>query len=114
MIPEDNPSEVMTIIVSGGDVRKACLAAIDSAKAGDFAAAKKHLADADAAMAVAQKAHNRMLSKEARGEGPDFSVLLVHAESHLGNAQVIEDMAKEFIMMYQELRAQSGSTHTDN
>ncbi|WP_155286500.1 PTS lactose/cellobiose transporter subunit IIA [Lacticaseibacillus zhaodongensis] len=104
MIPEDNPSEVMNIIVSGGDARKACLAAVDSAKNGDFAAAKKELDAASAAIGVAQKAHNRLLSQEARGVGPDFSVLLVHAESHLGNAQALYDMAKEFVLLYKELR----------
>ena len=104
-VPEDNPSEVMNIIISGSQARSAAMAAIKAAKAHDFPAAATCLSNAQVAVKRAQAAHNALLSAEARGDGADFSVLLVHAENHLSNALTIIDTATQFVDTYHELAA---------
>lgn len=104
-VPEDNPNEVMSIIMNGGQARSAAMAAIKAAKARDFAAAATCMSNARVAVKNAQVAHNSLLSAEARGDGADFSVLLVHAENHLSNALTIIDMADQFVETYRELAA---------
>lgn len=99
-IPEDNPVSVMDIMSSASTARDAALTAIDAAKEQDFAEAQKWLNRAGNAINAAQKEHNHMLSLEAQGKGPDFSVLLVHTEAHLTDATSMVDMAKQMVDMY--------------
>ncbi|WP_127848349.1 PTS lactose/cellobiose transporter subunit IIA [Lacticaseibacillus hulanensis] len=100
-IPEDNPKSVMDMISNAGTARDAALTAVDAAEERDFAEAQKWLTRAQNAVNVARQAHNHLLSQEARGEGPDFSVLLVHAETHLTDALAMIDMAKRMVALYQ-------------
>lgn len=102
-IPEDNPASVMDIITATATARDAALTAIAAAEEGDFAEATKWVTRATNAKAAAQKAHNHILSLEAQGNGPDFSVLLVHAETHLTDATAMTEMARHFIKLYRRL-----------
>ncbi len=99
-IPEDNPSSVMDIISATSTAREAALAAIEAAKEQDFEQASKWLDRAQNAIKGGQLAHNHLLSLEARGEGPEFSLLLVHAETHLTDANAILDTSREFVSLY--------------
>ncbi|WDF83476.1 PTS lactose/cellobiose transporter subunit IIA [Lacticaseibacillus pabuli] len=105
MIPDENPSEVMEIIMNASHSRSASRQAMAEARVGKQAAADKSLAEAKTALQAAQDAHNTLLSQEARGEGPEFSILLVHAENHLANADTMIDIATEFMAMGAELNA---------
>jgi len=103
MIPDENPSEVIELIMNATHSRSASRQAMADARVGKRAEADEALAEAKTALQGAQDVHNKLLSKEARGEGPDFSILLVHAENHLANAETMIDIATEFMAMGQEL-----------
>lgn len=103
MGPEDNPSDVMQLMMSSGDARSQALAAIAAAQRDDVAAAETAMVNAKSALHDAQLAHNRLLSSEARGEGPQFSILLVHAENHLAGAQTMIEVARAFMVTSAEL-----------
>lgn len=102
---EENPSDVMQIIMSSSAARGQALSAIKMAQAGDADGADRAITAAKTAMREAQAAHNRLLSSEAREEGPQFSLLLIHAEDHLAGAQTMIEVAEAFMVTSAELVA---------
>ena len=78
--------------------------AIDCCKQGDFYVARKHLAAADETMVKAHDAQTEMLQQEAEGNPVPVNIILVHAQDHLTMAQVMRDMAEQFMDLYQTVQ----------
>ena len=72
--------------------------------AGDFEGARKHLAAADETMVKAHDAQTEMLQQEAEGNPVPVNIILVHAQDHLTMAQVMRDMAEQFMDLYQTVQ----------
>lgn len=92
------------LIGFAGDSKAESMAAIECAKAGDFAAAAEHLAAADKTMVEAHECQTDMLRQEAQGNPVAVNIILVHAQDHLTMAQMARDMADQMIALYKEIR----------
>lgn len=91
------------LIGVAGDSKAESMSAIECGKNGDFEGARAHLAAADDAMARAHDLQTDMLKQEAEGNPVAVNIILVHAQDHLTMAQVMRDMAEQFIALYQKL-----------
>jgi len=92
------------LIGVAGDSKAESMAAIECGRNGDFEGARAHLTAADEAMTKAHDVQTDMLKQEAEGNPVAVNIILVHAQDHLTMAQVMRDMAEQFIELYKELQ----------
>lgn len=91
------------IILYAGNARSSAMEAIAFAKEGKFTEAKEKLEDAKKEINEAHHFQTELIQAEARGEGVDMNVILVHSQDHLMTAMVVKDMAIEFVDLYEKL-----------
>lgn len=91
------------IILYAGNARSSAMEAIAFAKDGKFTEAKEKLEDAKKEINEAHHFQTELIQAEARGEGVDMNVILVHSQDHLMTAMVVKDMAIEFVDLYEKL-----------
>ncbi|ADH60413.1 phosphotransferase system PTS lactose/cellobiose-specific IIA subunit [Thermoanaerobacter mathranii subsp. mathranii str. A3] len=92
---------VMQIIVSGGNARTHAMTAIQYAKAGNIAEARKEIEKACEELNKAHEVQTKLIQDEAAGNAREVTLLMVHAQDHLMNAMTVKDLAQEFIDMYE-------------
>lgn len=97
------------LIANAGDAFSHFRAAIDRAREGALEEAEAELAAGRQGIAEAHKAQIDLLACEARGEGLELTLLLVHAQDHLMNAMTFESVAREFVELYRERRVEASS-----
>ena len=90
------------IISAVGTARSMCIEAIQEAKKGDFERADNLIEESSAIFLEGHKAHTSLIQKEANGEKIEFSLLLMHAEDQLMNAETVKLMAIEIIELYRK------------
>lgn len=90
------------IISYAGTAYSLFLKAIESARQKNYENAKKLLQEGEESLTGAHQAQTNLLVKEARGENVHCSVIMIHAQDHLMNAVLLKELAREFIMMYEE------------
>jgi len=92
------------IIAAVGTARSMYIEAIQAAKKGNFDEADQLIKDGAEVFLDGHKAHASLIQKEASGEKLEFSLLLMHAEDQLMNAETTKIMAIEIIELYQAMR----------
>ncbi|WP_413300807.1 PTS lactose/cellobiose transporter subunit IIA [Bacillus sp. 1P10SD] len=94
---------IFQIILHGGNGRSAAMEAMQSAKQGDFASARKKLMEAENSLNEAHHIQTSLIQGEIRGEKTEMSLLMVHAQDHLMNAMTVKDMAAEIVELYSRI-----------
>lgn len=94
----------MMIIANSGAARSSAFAALQEAKKGDFKAAEELLIDADKSLQVAHESHRELLKMDATGEVDKVSILLCHAQDHLMGSALAEELIKEMICLYKNMK----------
>ena len=94
----------LEMITHAGEAKSLSFEAIDLANEGKFAEARKKIEDAEVAFNEAHKTHFIAVQKEAEGTQLTFSLLLVHAEDQLMTTQMMIEMAKKFIDVYEKIK----------
>ena len=102
--PENDLEEVvMGLIINSGQARSLAYAALKQAKQGDFAAAKSMMEQSRMALSEAHRVQTQLIESD-EGEGKmKVSLVLVHAQDHLMNAMLIQDLAADIIALYRRL-----------
>ncbi|CAI0713726.1 PTS lactose/cellobiose transporter subunit IIA [Serratia entomophila] len=99
----DLETSVMELLVQAGSARSALLSALQQARRGEFDAAAALLAEANAAIGRAHGMQTELIGMdEGVGKIP-VSLILVHAQDHLMNAMLIQDLATDMIELYRRL-----------
>nr|MDT0251212.1 PTS lactose/cellobiose transporter subunit IIA [Endozoicomonas sp.] len=94
---------VMELIVKSGTAKSLAMEALSHARCGDFANAEKSLADSREAGRLAHKMQTALIAADG-GEGKvPVGLLLVHAQDHLMNSMLAQDMIEEMVRLYQRL-----------
>lgn len=93
--------EVVYIIANAGDSRSSAMAAVEAAKAGDFAEAHSCLDQSEEAFKLGHEAHTNLILKE-NGDRVNVTLLLIHASNHLSVAEVTLDFARQFVELYEK------------
>ena len=95
----------MLIIANSGAARSAAFEALQAAKKKDFAQADQLMESAEKSLQTAHEAHRKLLQMDAKGKVESVSILLCHAQDHLMNAILCQDLAREIISLRKELHA---------
>ncbi|TZE82973.1 PTS lactose/cellobiose transporter subunit IIA [Calorimonas adulescens] len=91
---------IFNVIVCAGNARAKAFAALEAAKKGDFNSASSLLSEAAEEILKAHEIQNKLISREANGEGMNVTLLLAHAEDHLMAAILAKDLISEMIDLY--------------
>ena len=96
----DIEQTIMELLVTAGSARSASLMAIQAARKNDFEQAKILLDEAKTAINQAHKIQTNLIGID-EGEGKlKVTLIVVHAQDHLMNAMVIQDLAQDFIELF--------------
>ena len=94
---------VFQIILHAGNARSHAMEAISCAKNNDFASAREKLSEAGKEVTEAHQTQTDLIQKEAKGQKSEVTLLLIHAQDHFMNALTVQDMASEFVDLYEKL-----------
>ena len=81
--------QIMQIILFSGNAKSTAFEAIQAAKENDLEQANKLLEEANEELINAHKVQTFLIQSEIRGEKVETSLLLIHAQDHLMNANYI-------------------------
>jgi PTS system cellobiose-specific IIA component len=94
------------IIASVGTAKSLFIEAISLAKAGKFDEARTRIDEGDRVFAEGHDVHLGLLQQDAAGVGStNVSLLLVHSEDQLMQAESFRILANEFIDLYERISA---------
>jgi PTS system cellobiose-specific IIA component len=100
--------QIMLLLVQAGAARSAAIGALRLARDGKFTEAQQQLAAAKECISAAHQQQTALISlDEGSGKLP-VTLILVHAQDHLMNAMLIQDLAGEIIELYR--RTAAGAT----
>lgn len=103
MMTPEHEMLIMNLVVDSGSGRSYAMEAIALAKEQDFEGAQKALDNAEEELIKAHHSQTELIQQEARGEGMDVSLILVHSQDHIMTAMLCRDLAKEFVELYKKL-----------
>lgn len=91
-----------SIILHAGNARSYYFEALKLAREGDFVNAQERVAEAKKELIEAHRMQTILLQQEAGGSKQKISLVLVHAQDHLMNTILAQDLIQEMILMYQK------------
>lgn len=91
------------IIGFAGDAKSLAFEAISEAKKGNIEEARAKIKESKDVMVQAHRFQTELIQNEASGNKTEMSVILVHAQDHLMNAMNFQQLAEEFIDLYERL-----------
>ncbi len=96
---EQTEEIIMQIIVNSGEARSLCLNALKLARQRQFEEAEELLFQAKERLSAAHSVQTTLIQDEIRGETVPISLIMIHAQDHLMNAQTVRDLVTEMIMI---------------
>ncbi len=99
----DTESISMQLIAAAGDAKGCAFEALTEANDGNFERAEELLKEATAATLPVHKEQMALISAMANGEDVPVNVLLIHAQDHLMNSELAQDLIKELITLYKRV-----------
>lgn len=90
------------IVAYSGDARSKLLIAVEKAKAGEFDACDQLISEAQDCLNDAHKTQTELLQQEARGEGSEIGIIMVHAQDHLMTTMLLKDIINTLIDVYRK------------
>lgn len=90
------------IIAAAGDSKGYSMSAIKAAKTGDFDKARTQLKAAEKSLLAAHHFQTDMIAQEAGGNPVPVNIILVHSQDHLAMAMAAQDLAGEFVDLYEK------------
>ena len=94
-----------TIILHAGNGRTLVHESFPLMRAGKYEEAEAKLKEANDALVEAHNAQTDLLHQYANGEDINMEIIMVHAQDHLMNAILCQDLAREIISLRKELHA---------
>lgn len=91
------------IISNVGMGKSLAIEAIREARKGNYEEANKKIEEAKEFLLQGHHSHTSLIQKEATGEKIEFSLMIMHAEDQLMNAETVKDLAIEIIEMHKVL-----------
>ncbi|MBK1811274.1 PTS lactose/cellobiose transporter subunit IIA [Clostridium sp. YIM B02505] len=93
---------IMNLIIHSGEVRSYSMEAIHCAKNEDIEEARKLIGKAEVELSKAHNIQTSLIQKEAGGEGPEVSLLMVHAQDHFMTSMTLKTLAIEIIDIHEK------------
>ena len=90
------------LIAAAAQARGVAFEALRAAKAGDFDACDRMLAEAESAAHEAHAMQTALIVREANGEHLPVDVMLVHAQDHLMTSLLARELIAELIELHRK------------
>ncbi|GAA0736024.1 PTS lactose/cellobiose transporter subunit IIA [Clostridium oceanicum] len=100
----NNEQVSFNIISNVGYAKSLYMEILNKCEEKDFDPIKDMFDEADKYLLLGHKSHADLIQKEASGENTEFSLLLMHAEDQLMNAETIKLMTQKFYNLYKKER----------
>lgn len=94
---------IMGLIINAGNAKSEAMEAIQLAKKGEFQKAQEKLELANEELISAHHSQTSLLTEEANGNAIEINLLTIHSQDHLMTSIAFNDLAKEFVAVYQRL-----------
>lgn len=101
----DTESISMQLIAAAGDAKGCAFEALREANDGNFDKAEELLNQATEATLPVHKQQMELITATAQGETVPIDVLLVHAQDHLMNSELAQDLIRELLVLYKRVDA---------
>lgn len=95
---------IMGLIINSGQARSIAYAALQKAKQGDFAQAKKMMEQSRAALNEAHKIQTRLIGDDQGLGKTKVSLVLVHAQDHLMTSMLARELVTELIELHEKIK----------
>ena len=79
------------------------ISAVGSARSAFMEAIAETKLDGEAQRVKGHEIHFELLQRDSSGDGPEFSLLLLHAEDQLMSAELLKITAEELLAVYKRL-----------
>lgn len=93
---------IMGLIINSGQARSIAYAALQKAKQGDFAQAKKMMEQSRTALNEAHKIQTRLIGDDQGLGKTKVSLVLVHAQDHLMTSMLARELVTELIELHEK------------
>ncbi|AKP04042.1 PTS lactose/cellobiose transporter subunit IIA [Companilactobacillus pabuli] len=100
---EDISMTGFAIVAYAGDAKTALLKALDNAREGKIAEAKKLVEEANQSIVDAHNEQTKLLADEAGGMDMDVTFIMVHGQDTLMTTMMLMDQCKFFIDEYERI-----------
>ncbi|HGM5490721.1 TPA: PTS lactose/cellobiose transporter subunit IIA [Serratia fonticola] len=94
---------IMELLVQAGSARSNALSALRCARQGNFAQAAAAMAESHSAVKLAHAKQTELIGLDEGCGKLTVTLITVHAQDHLMNAMVIQDLAQDLIELYRRL-----------
>ena len=101
----DTESISKQLIAAAGDAKGCAFEALQEANDGNFDKAEELLNQATEATLPVHKQQMELITATAQGETVPIDVLLVHAQDHLMNSELAQDLIRELLVLYKRVDA---------
>ncbi|MDI9800012.1 PTS lactose/cellobiose transporter subunit IIA [Citrobacter koseri] len=98
-----NEETVMELLIHSGQARSDAMEAISRAREKDWNAAEQLMKSSEQACLKAHKIQTALIGQDEGCGKIRVNLILVHAQDHLMNAILCQDLAKEIISLRKEL-----------
>ncbi|WP_040213497.1 PTS lactose/cellobiose transporter subunit IIA [Clostridium polynesiense] len=100
---ENNELISFDIISNVGAAKSIYMEIINKCEKKDFDSVEEMLEEAEGYLIAGHKRHMELVQKEASGDKVELSLLLMHAEDQLMNAELVKLLAQKFMHLYKEV-----------
>lgn len=94
---------VMELISKSGEAKSHALEALAQARCGHYDQSEKSLAASREAGRLAHKVQTALIAADDGAGKVPINLLMVHAQDHLMNSMLAQDMVEEMIRLYQRM-----------
>ena len=94
---------VMELISKSGEAKSHALEALAQARSGHYDHSEKSLAASREAGRLAHKVQTALIAADNGAGKVPINLLMVHAQDHLMNSMLAQDMVEEMIRIYQRM-----------
>lgn len=101
---------IMELLVQAGSARSSAMTALRCARQGYFSEADDAMAQSHNAVKLAHAKQTELIGLDEGCGKLTVTLITVHAQDHLMNAMVIQDLAQDLIELYRRLPVAVGET----
>lgn len=94
---------VMDLIVRSGEAKSLAFEALTHARNNEFSKAEELLAQSRQVGRLAHKVQTKLITMDLEGSKIPTSLVMIHAQDHLMDSMMAQDLIEEMIRLYQRI-----------
>ncbi|OEH91534.1 PTS lactose/cellobiose transporter subunit IIA [Bacillus solimangrovi] len=102
-ISEEMQMKIFGLIAGAGDAKSSFYQAMKLVQENKYEEAEELVKEAKASLVEAHKVQTSLITEEANGNQIEVGILMVHAQDHLMNAILVQELLDNLISMQKEI-----------